>query len=66
MDTGHASCQFNSAWMHDDNDDDDKTGERDGRNENEEAEKKKYKRMWREKWLSRNANDNLRTPRAMM
>lgn len=28
MDTGHASCQFNSAWMHDDNDDDDKTGER--------------------------------------
>lgn len=40
MDTGHASCQFNSAWMHDDNDDDDKTGERDGRNENEEAEKR--------------------------
>lgn len=46
MDTGHASCQFNSAWMRDDD------GRRQERNENEEERIKKKKersvREWRE------------------
>jgi len=43
VDTGHASCQFNSAWMHDDDDDDDDD------EAIKEEKKKNLVREWEEK-----------------
>lgn len=57
MDTGHASCQFNSAWMHDDDDDDDGRRERERREGKKKGKGKKHIENG-EKW-SRVANDDL-------
>lgn len=59
MDTGHASCQFNSAWMRDD---DGRRRERENEEKREEKKGKGKKRKGKEengeKW-SRVANDDL-------